>query len=1203
MADKNIRGNSIHRLNPGVRDCFVSHVFVRLCRFCVLALLVISASPVSLRTSTAQRNETLQVSEDSYRANNIGVALVEQFKFTEGAAQFRRSLRINPQLSLARLNLAIALYNARDLAGASRELRVASSLLPNSPQVHYLLALIARTQNRVPDAIASFQQVLKIDPRDPGTNINLGQLFTQQRKYAEAIAVLREAVAAEPFSVTATYSLAIALTRGGAAQEGAVMMKAFQALREKPYAIVLGINYLEQGKYAEALASTGAEPSLVDRTIPEVTFSDSTSKMVPRTSSSAAHVTAANPFGKTFRVGDLNPQARLQIASSLAGGSAPIDFDGDGDLDLLDVGPRGMTLYRNDAGVLVDVTDQSGLARSVFNALKAVPGDYDNDSRPDLFILGYGRLWLYHNEGGGRFADVTGAAAIPDYGHLALSAAFLDADHDGDLDIFIAGFLDLNAIPARDPNRSLIFPEDFPAAPNMLLRNQGNGKFIEITATAKVAVTGGRAVAVVPTDFDNHRDIDLLIVNYAGPPVLFSNQRDGTFRDVAAQVGLNVTGKFTSVAAGDLNKDGYTDFFFGSGDGSGHFAMSDTRGRFVTSSAQQGRQGRSAAQLLDFDSDGLLDLELVEGQRMSVLRNLGTRWDDVSDRAVSADLKSSNAQLTSLSSADFDSDGDHDLVLSLSTGGIKMARNDGPNQNRALKVLLVAKASNRSAVGAKVEALAGSLRQKLETYAAAPAPAPADIIFGLGKRAGADAVRVLWPVGIVQAETELARAKGSGLRAQSITITEIDRKPSSCPYLYTWNGERFEFVTDFMGGGEMGYWEGPGKYNHPDPDEYVRIRGDQLKARDGRFEVRITNELEEVVYLDRVQLIGVAHPEGTELYPNEGMTSPPRRFKLFTTRNPRPPVAARDDHGHDVLFEITKIDRRYPDDFIAHQIRGYAEEHSLTLDLGTASQTRTQLLLTGWTDYAFSSDNVAAHQRGLAMTPPRLEVRDSNGQWQTSIADIGIPVGRPQTIVVDLTGKFPAQNREVRIVTNMRIYWDEILVDASPAHQGVRLTRLEPATAELRWRGFSFEVTPDGREPLSYDYNRVSSTSPWKVMPGRYTREGDVRVLVSATDDTFVVAKPGDEISVSFDATRLGPPVRGLKRTFLLYADGFSKEMDINSASPDLVEPLPFHSMKTYPPAEHRLNRRREEYVKRYNTRVVVAPLPRIEASVSVARP
>src|SRR2546430_5864053 len=216
----------------------------------------------------------------------------------------------------------------------------------------------------------------------------------------------------------------------------------------------------------------------------------------------------------------------------------------------------------------------------------------------------------------------------------------------------------------------------------------------------------------------------------------------------------------------------------------------------------------------------------------------------------------------------------------------------------------------------------------LGTSSGRPARAPADIVFGLGKRERPDAVRVLWPAGIVQAETEFPEsASGEAKSVLSLSITELDRKPSSCPYLYTWNGERFEFVTDFMGGGEMGYLEEPGRYNQPDPDEYVRIRSDKLKVKDGGYELRVTNELEESMFVDRLQLIAVAHPEGTEVYPNEGMSAPPNPFKLFVTHNARPPLSAIDDHGNDVLDLISKMDRRWPGDFNLDRIRGYADDH------------------------------------------------------------------------------------------------------------------------------------------------------------------------------------------------------------------------------------------------------------------------------------
>ncbi|HSE31254.1 MAG TPA: FG-GAP-like repeat-containing protein, partial [Pyrinomonadaceae bacterium] len=1068
---------------------------------------------------------------------------------------------------------------------------------PDAPQPSYILGLIAKTQSRTEEAVIQFQRVLKIDPNDVGSNINLGQIYSQQRKYPEAIAAFRIALAAEPYNATALYNLGQALVRSGQREEGLKATTRFQELRQRGSATTIGTNYLEQGRYAEAVASTGAEPDLVDRATPAVTFT-----LSPNSFSGPTNVASRSTTTTTS-----DPQSGFQLTEvvreQIMGATVLFDFDGDSDLDLFRVTSTQRFLYRNDNGTFIDITDQSTAFSSKLTAslTGVVAGDVDNDTKPDLFVIGNGILSLYHNDGGGKFSDVTKAANIPPYPFLASSAAFTDVDHDGDVDIFIAGLVDLSK--ATNTGQT-VFPNSFPGAPDLLLQNDGTGRFSDVTATAGIKTTR-HAVAVVPTDFNNRRDMDLLIVSHGTPVEMFSNQRDGTFRNVARETGLPGDGRWLSVAAGDVNKDGYTDFFFGRIDAVGLFAISDGKEKFKTVPAPSGTEFAGASQFLDYDNDGLLDCVLLTIKGLRVLRNVGNDWIDVTQTAVGA---RASIRGICFSAGDIDNDGDTDLIVLSSEGSVIVLRNDGGNKNNSLRVALTGKVSNRNGIGTKVETRAGSLVQKLETSATSPAIAPADILFGLGKRTSVDALRLLWPSGIVQAETEFPKAaKPSFIK---LPITELDRKPSSCPYLYTWNGERFEFITDFMGGGEMGHLEVPGRFNIPDPVEYVRIRGDQLKERNGAYEVRVTNELEEALFADRFQLIAVDHPSETDVFPNEGLTDPPQPFKLFVTRHARPPVAAIDEHGHDVLSQITKMDRIYPDDFRRDRIRGYAEEHTLTLktaDAATASHHREEivLLLTGWTDYAWSSDNLAASQARKEMMLPALQVKDSQGKWQTVIDNVGIPVGRPQTVTVDLTGKFLSASREVRIVTNMRILWDRILVAKFDEPSSVRFTRLDPAHASLRWRGFSSEVTPDGREPIGYDYHRVSSLSPWKVMPGRYTREGDVRELLLQADDMFVISLPGDEISLSFDARKLPPLPSKWTRTFLLYADGYSKEMDINSAIPDQVLPLPFHGMSGYPyPSResYPMTATRQAYIDRYNTRVVTNEMLSINSLILGAR-
>jgi hypothetical protein len=425
-------------------------------------------------------------------------------------------------------------------------------------------------------------------------------------------------------------------------------------------------------------------------------------------------------------------------------------------------------------------------------------------------------------------------------------------------------------------------------------------------------------------------------------------------------------------------------------------------------------------------------------------------------------------------------------------------------------------------------------------------------------------------------------------------VNELDRKPSSCPYLYAWNGERFEFLTDFLGAGEMGYYEAPGVRNEPDPIEYVRIAPGRLAPRNGRYELRVTNELEEVLYLDRLRLLALDHPADVLVYPDEGMTSPPKPFRLFAVRDPRTPRAT-DHRGRDVTARLVATDRAFVDELPLERVRGYAKEHALTLDLSSLPPSHTVLLLTGWTDYAFSSDNVAAHQMGLATVPPRLEVERADGSWATAVEQVGIPVGRPQTVVVDLAGKL-GPSRRVRVVTTMRVYWDQAAAAVPAPDVALVPAGLDPVRADLGERGFS-AVATEG-EPLGFDYARVSWRSPWKTMPGRYTREGDVRPLLAAADDVFVVSKPGDELTLSFDASALPAVEAGRVRTFLLDSHGFSKEMDINSASPDIVLPLPYQGMKAYPYAEADAPpavRKAAQQAEAWNTRLVVRPIVPIE--------
>ena len=1139
--------------------------------------------------------------ERAYSANNVGVAFLEQLRYLDAAAAFRDALSIDPTLAIGRLNLSLALLYEQDLDGAVREAAEASQRMPSALQPAYVLGLVARAQNRNGEARGFFEKVRLADPGDVGAVVNLAQIDLEDRRYDEAVTELRPIVAREPYHVSAAYVLGLALTRGGKTDEGQQLLDRVNQLRRASYAVTFGTGYLEQGRYAEAIASTGAEPELVLQETPPAKFRATAVGSQPLSPGDAA----VSPFGRMFTAADLSESGMRAIASGLGGGQVCVDVDGDGILELVVVSAAGQQLYRRDAeNDWTDTTKGSGLDVVPAYAVPVgvVSADVNNDGAPDLFVLRAQGSSLYRNDGKGHFSAVTKAAKLPAFPGLPGAAAFVDVDHDGDVDLLIAGVADM-ASTRRQASSPIIFPAGFAPAPLQLLRNNGNGTFTDITRDAGLGHLG-HAIAIVPTDFDNHRDIDLLVVNSDSAPQLYLNQRDGSFRDVAVDVGLaavaSAGGAITAVAVGDVDKDDYPDFFFARA-GGGVFAISDGRGRFILSDAPEAVKGATAAQFLDYDNDGLLDLVAITGTGPVVVRDLGHSWMDVTASALEAVPESARAAGRSFATADINRDGNVDFVTS-SGSGAWFWRNSGDPRNHSLRVQLRGRVTNRLGLGSKIQVRAGSLSARLETSASAPAVAPSDIVFGLGPRPGAEVARVLWPSGILQAEAaHPAAGQPVAVLPSPFLIDELDRKPSSCPFLFAWNGERFEFITDFLGGGEMGHWEGPGSYNHPNPVEYVRMRGDQLSPADGRLQLRVTNELEEVVYLDRMQLVTLFHPADVQVFPNEGMATPPKPFRLHAVRGPHTPLMVIDEHGHDVTARVASIDRQYPDDFVRERIRGYAVPHSLTIDLGGSSAGQT-LLLTGWTGYAFSSDNVAAHQAGMVSTEPVLEVRGTDGRWRPLSVSIGIPVGRPQTIPISLTGLLRPGEHTVRLTTNMRIYWDQIQVGTAVSADAFTSVIADPHSATLRARGFSAEIRPDSQDPPGYDYARVSQESPWKAFAGLYTREGDVRPLLTAADDRFVISKPGDEIALAFDAVS-GPSFpSGWTRTYLLRGDGYSKEMDVNSASPDTVEPLPFHAMSRYPylaneryPDSTEHNRYREQF----NTRRVTRQVPLLHTPAS----
>ncbi|MBV9294839.1 MAG: VCBS repeat-containing protein [Acidobacteriaceae bacterium] len=641
-------------------------------------------------------------------------------------------------------------------------------------------------------------------------------------------------------------------------------------------------------------------------------------------------------------------------------------------------------------------------------------------------------------------------------------------------------------------------------------------------------------------DYDHDYDLDLLLFGPA--PVLMRNDGNGKFEDRTSSFPFVKGNALDAVVFAIRGDTAARDIVVSYQDRPGVLYRDKLNGVFEAEDIPDLKAGASSLDAQDFNHDGLLDVVSYTPQ-LSALRNDSGKLISASESKVAP----------SPVRADFNNDNREDYARILPDGSVHLYSNVSPQQ-RWVNVRIQGIKNIKAAVGATVEMKSGAFYEK-RVYEGVP------IAFAIDGRSDADTIRITWPNGLIQNETH----QKSG---QALTIAEAQRLSGSCPMIFAWNGQKFQFITDVLGVAPLGASSGDGNYFPVDHNEYIQIPGSALKLEDGNYRIHITEELHEVSYLDEVQLIAVDHPSNIDVYTNEKFKSPPYpEFRLFGTTKKFHPIRATEDGRRDVTSRVARQDHMYPDGF-AHNTAGVAALHTLDLDFGKAGQdNRAALVLNGWVDWADGSTFLGASQDGKGgLIFPYLQVKDGAGKWQTVVQDMGIPSGKPKTIVVDLAGKFLSSSRQVRIVTNLCVYWDEIfLIEDSRAPQ-VRLTRISADSADLHFRGFSRAVIdPTRQQPEQFLYDQVLPVSNWNPTPGLYTRYGDVRSLVNQVDDRLVIMGSGDELKLEFPGSQLPQLPQGWSRDFLLLVDGWAKDADANTAFSESVTPLPFHAMSAYP--------------------------------------
>jgi hypothetical protein len=496
----------------------------------------------------------------------------------------------------------------------------------------------------------------------------------------------------------------------------------------------------------------------------------------------------AKAGGLNFRLGHANLEY-LNILETSGHGCAFLDYDGDGRLDILLVGNAGARLYRNQGdGTFADVTDRA-LPKPPANAhfLGCAVADYDGDGRPDIFLTGYGSTALYHNEGNGSFRDVTAGSGLEARGPYdwTTSAAWADVDGDGRLDLYVCRYLrftpeskQLCGYKALDGSAMQMScnPGAYSPEQGSLYRNEGGGRFTDITQAAGMGDTHGNALGCLFCDFNADGKPDLYIANDAKPADLYLNLGKGRFRNIAVESGtafgadgLPMSGM--GVDWGDYDNDGRFDLLVANYAGQPKSLYhSEGRNLFVNSIYQSGLGAPSlrplafGAAFIDYDNDGLLDIVFTNGhvqslvekvdsttsykQSTQLFHNLGKgRFTDVSAEAGPDFLRKIVGR--GIAVGDYDGDGRPDLLVVDEEGAPLLLHNESASHHHWLTLRCLRSPGGPDAVGARITVSAGGHSQVAEvraggSYLSANAP---EVHFGLGSATRADTVTIRWPDG------------------------------------------------------------------------------------------------------------------------------------------------------------------------------------------------------------------------------------------------------------------------------------------------------------------------------------------------------------------------------------------------------------------------------------------------------------------------
>jgi Flp pilus assembly protein TadD len=1098
------------------------------------------------------------VSERAIELRNLGIAQLENEKPSEASDTFAELTRAAGDEPLSWGNLAIARLRLQETEAAREAIQRALDIAPGDPKLLAIRGDIEQWEGDQATALQTYLEAARKAPDDVEVQYALHRLASAMTGDEAGVAIdlaLGNLSRLRPDNLVVMLQLGQrAVARGDRAEATRAYLRVRELLWQAPpiaeRALDMLLTALESDQ--EGAARTPAQ-RLTNVLVVTPGYQQGLRELT--TGIQGVPILEFGDEPPTHQFGDpldVSFSGESIAQTPVSGRALTVgDFDGDQTTDLVWIDADGQILVKLAASHAV-----SAVGSAPTGATRLVTFDLDNDGVLDLLVYGAGPVAFWQGQPGGGFSEATEAFGLSE--EAGTAAAALDFDIEGDLDLVAAGG----------------------STQSRLYRNALVGALEDVGPKSLPQLPSAKVRDIAVADLDRDGDLDLLFAHDEGLSWL-DNLRQGEFADRSQHLGPARGARAEAITAVDLDNDGLPDLV-AAGDGirlfhnlGSGFAAWDLGESLSTNATFH------AVAPIDADNDGRLDLAIAgpSGLAVAAQRDGAFRFLPV---------QGGPPQPGALAVSDLDLDGDLDLIAGGPTGLVQLT-NEGGNGNHWLSLRLrgLTKGNSKNNIlglGTSIEVRDGLAYQFHE--------AQGDVVhLGLGSRPAAKVVRVTWTNGVPQNRLDLATNQ---------TIVEEQLLKGSCPFVYAWDGEQIAFVTDLLWGAPLGLPLAPNVWTSSDPSELVHLP--QAHSSGGRYDLRITEELWEAAFFDKLRLWVVDYPQDLEIASNLRV-EPGRQLpeRVLATRALRPLAAAWDGEGNEVTRQVADRDEIYADGFAVSPYQGVAGDlWSFTLDLGEAPGAPIRLHLDGWIFPADASLNLAVAQRDdLGNPPPRLEVETETG-WQALMPSMGFPAGKTKTMVVD-TPPLPDGARRLRIVTGQWLSWDRIAWSTAPADEDLRIVaKLSPASADLRYRGFSRLVRQAPNAPHTFDYAESTELSPWLPFPGAYTRFGDVRELLDEADDRTVVMAPGDEMRVLFDASALPEPPEGWRRAVFLESHGWDKDADRNTGEGLRVEPLPFRAMSAYPygPGE-KYPAHLQTYVEEWQTRRVNGDL-RLQADSSV---